>query len=143
MAYDIFNILATTAVTDSLNTYKLNNENLPQSIKDDMDSLVIELDSGTMSDEFITLIGDQTNRGLILGALEDANLTNEIQSVGPLLYTFQDYNVDPIKYRLNELANTVGTSITTFFSIFGTYSITVGLLLIFLVFILEEGHPLY
>ena len=28
MASDIFNILATTAVTDSLNTYKLNNENL-------------------------------------------------------------------------------------------------------------------
>ena len=136
MATDIFNILSTTVVTDSLNAYILNNENLPQSIKDDMDTLSVELSSGTMSDEFIKLIGDQTNRGLVLGALEDAKLTNEIQSVGPLLYTFQDYNVDPIKYRLNELANTVGTSITTFFSIFGTYSITVGLLLIFLVFIL-------
>ena len=136
MASDIFNILSTTVVTDSLNTYILNNDNLPQSIKDDMDALVKELDSGTINDKFITLIGDQTNRGLVLGALEDAKLTNEIQSVGPLLYTFQDYNVDPIKYRLNELANTVGTSITTFFSIFGTYSITVGLLLIFLVFIL-------
>ena len=136
MASDIFNILSTTEVTDSLNKFILDNDNLPQSIKDDMDSLVTELDSGTMSDEFIKLIGDQTNRGVVLGALEDSKLTNEIQSVGPLLYTFQDYNADPIKYRLNELANTVGTSITTFFSIFGTYSITVGLLLIFLVFIL-------
>ena len=95
----------------------MDNDNLPQSIKDDMDSLVTELDSGTMSDEFIKLIGDQTNRGVVLGALEDSKLTNEIQSVGPLLYTFQDYNADPIKYRLNELANTVGTSITTFLGI--------------------------
>jgi len=88
------------------------------------------------SDEFINKISDSINLFTIISLLEENNKSEE----GFLLLKYSNdlviYRVDDEKKWSLDLAEAVASGITTIFSIFGSFSIMVGLLLIFLVFVL-------
>lgn len=81
-----------------------------------------------------------TARGGVRGGLDrtDAVVAKLAAFLGD-----RPYEVEPLKRDLVDLANTVGSFFTTFFMIFGAFSIAAGVLLIFLIFILlaAERRP--
>ena len=95
-----------------------------------------DLENNNFNEDFITSVGDYQLQLIILGSLDKAGLQNE---AGRLLMMFGDLTtlrVDDSKNNGVKLAETVASGVTTIFSIFGSFSIMVGMLLIFLVFVL-------
>ena len=74
-----------------------------------------------------------SNRG---GALSGAKLTDEvIEALEPTL-TPLNLEADPTKEDALDFANELGNVFTSFFVIFGTFSIVAGIMLIFLIFVM-------
>ena len=72
---------------------------------------------------------------MLLGVLDEAGLQVEVSEMSSLLPSLTRLKVEDIKNDRVKLAETVATGVTTIFSIFGSFSIMVGMLLIFLVFV--------
>lgn len=92
-----------------------------------------------VTDEFRSLAADSALAAHILVALDSPENSGQPQlalSVTSLLSALQILSVDELKGDSLELAELVGNIFMTFFTIFGTFSIIVGLLLIFLVFVM-------
>ena len=89
-----------------------------------------------LADEFIKDITDYQTQLMLLGILDGAGLQNEVSEMSSLFPTLTILKVQDIKNDRVRLAETVATGVTTIFSIFGSFSIMVGMLLIFLVFVL-------
>jgi len=137
-AKKLFEVLKKPKVYGEL-TAKLN-ENQPgrsdTNSNDKLQELISELDSEVPSDEFKLLTTETSIIALIMG------LTEEIDDpkIAELLFLttsgLVQLNVDPIKNRSLALAELISSGIVLFFTIFGSFSIIVGLLLIFLVFVM-------
>jgi putative ABC transport system permease protein len=135
VASQIFMMLKTSEVINELDE-KIDNIKTADESKNDLIEIVKELNKSSMSNEFVALIGDQSTRGLILSTIkdiEDGELTSRIAFESRKL---GDFRIDDSKADAIRLANTIGNGVTTFLSIFGSFSIVVGLLLIFLVMVL-------
>ena len=135
VAKQIFIMLNTPSVIDDLNK-KIDDIKTPDEAKVNLTKMVKELNYSTMSDEFVALIGDQSIRTLVFSSIKEiengelsSRLAFESRSLG-------DFRIDDSKADAIQLANTIGNGVTTFLSIFGSFSIVVGLLLIFLVMVL-------
>ncbi|MCX8250236.1 MAG: FtsX-like permease family protein [Dehalococcoidia bacterium] len=92
-----------------------------------------------VTDEFRMLAGDSELAAHILAALDSVNSSGRpglALAVTALFSTLQILSVDELKGDSLELAELVGNIFLTFFTIFGSFSIIVGLLLIFLVFVM-------
>jgi putative ABC transport system permease protein len=94
-----------------------------------------------VTDEFRSKAADSALAAHILSALESqpANGPNRSELAAPvtsLLSGIQILAVDELKKDSLALAELVGNIFLTFFTIFGSFSIIVGLLLIFLVFVM-------
>ncbi len=94
------------------------------------------LSSNDFGDDFIKEIGDYQNQLTILGILDKSGLKEDAGKIAALSPTLTTLRVDDQKSDSVRLAETVATGVTTIFSIFGSFSIMVGMLLIFLVFVL-------
>jgi len=93
--------------------------------------------SSYSSNEYLSLIADKKIFGPILSILSnDDNFQNQASKLGLLVPTLSQLNVRESKADSLRLAETVAGSVTMLFSIFGSFSIIVGLLLIFLVMVL-------
>ncbi|MBS61300.1 MAG: hypothetical protein CL606_08380, partial [Anaerolineaceae bacterium] len=135
VAKQIFIMLNTPSVIGDLNK-KIDDIKTPDEAKVNLTKMVKELNYSTMSDEFVALIGDQSIRTLVFSSIKEiengelsSRLAFESRSLG-------DFRIDDSKADAIQLANTIGNGVTTFLSIFGSFSIVVGLLLIFLVMVL-------
>ena len=92
-----------------------------------------------VTDEFRMLAGDSELAAHIVAALDSVNSSGRpglALAVTALFSTLQILSVDELKGDSLELAELVGNIFLTFFTIFGSFSIIVGLLLIFLVFVM-------
>ena len=95
-----------------------------------------KLNNNTYDDDFITSISDYPTQLVLLGILQKSGLEQEAGKVLRMSQDLTRLRVDNVKSDGVKLAEAVSTGVTTIFSIFGSFSIMVGMLLIFLVFVL-------
>jgi putative ABC transport system permease protein len=147
VASEIAKIIANEEVFNHLNahinklktdpTFKRENP-LDDDILRDVEIILSEISQGNYSSElYLGSIADQSNLASILGIIAENDSLEEFGSaIGSLLPRLNELNVNEYKSYALRIADTVGTSITTLFTIFGSFSIIVGLLLIFLIMVL-------
>ena len=103
---------------------------------DTLSELSEKLNNDTFDDDFITTISDYPTQLVLLGILQKSSLEQEAGKVLKMSQGLTRLRVDNSKSDGVKLAEAVSTGVTTIFSIFGSFSIMVGMLLIFLVFVL-------
>ena len=98
--------------------------------------LVAELEKDAPSDEFKVAVTNTITLATVAGVIEEIGSPQLAQSLLVPMSQLVELQVVAIKNRGIELAEFVGQVIVQIFSIFGSFSIIVGLLLIFLVFVM-------
>ena len=109
---------------------------MAESAREDLVLLQTELSMPELSDELISLFSDEDVRAEFLEAVAgtgDEELTREINT---LVVSLAEFVVIDIKRSLLDTAEEVGSLVTSFFILFGLFSIIVGILLIFLIFVM-------
>ena len=109
---------------------------LTETARGDLILLQAELSKPELSDELISLFSDEDVRSEFLEAVAatgDEELTREVNT---LVVSLAEFVVIDIKRSLLETAEQVGSLVTSFFILFGLFSIIVGILLIFLIFVM-------
>ena len=134
----LFEILKTPSIKDALEEKLAEQESTARGsdTDDPLSDLVKGLDQDSPRDEFKIAATDGGTQATIFEVAEasgDPDLAKSVfASLGPLV----EIKVDPIKNRSLQFAEMVSSGIVVFFTIFGSFSIIVGLLLIFLVFVM-------
>jgi putative ABC transport system permease protein len=111
---------------------------LDEDISDDIRVIISELSKSDASSEiYLGSIADEANIASILSIMSKSGTfeTHE-EELGSLMPRLNQLNVREYKADALRIAEVVGTSVTMLFTIFGSFSIIVGLLLIFLVMVL-------
>jgi putative ABC transport system permease protein len=103
---------------------------------DTLEDLVAELYNDTPTDGFKVAITNTNTLAILGGVIEEIGDPELAQSLLVPASQLVELDVVAIKNRGLEIADAVGGFIVTLFSIFGSFSIIVGLLLIFLVFVM-------
>lgn len=98
--------------------------------------LVAELENEVATDEFKLAATDTVTLAIVGGVIEEIGDQRLAQALLVPMSQLIELNVDAIKNRGLDIAEIIGSQITLIFSIFGSFSIIVGLLLIFLVFVM-------
>ncbi|NQW19110.1 MAG: FtsX-like permease family protein [Chloroflexi bacterium] len=101
-----------------------------------LDELVAELENNSMTDEFKIAATDTATLAIVGGVIEEIGDPQLAQSLLVPMSHLVELHVVAIKNRGLDIAELIGSQITLIFSIFGSFSIIVGLLLIFLVFVM-------
>jgi len=136
VAQEVFNLLKTNDIPTILNNESISIKDTDKETSETLIELSEKLDKDIYDDDFITTITDYPTQLVLLGILQKSGLQEE---AGKLLMMSQELTrlrVDNVKSDGVRLAEAVSTGVTTIFSIFGSFSIMVGMLLIFLVFVL-------
>jgi putative ABC transport system permease protein len=125
--FEPLNLLRDKAVDDALN----------ETLASELNALIEELSANEIvSDEAIRLIGDGDLYRIVSQSLATLNGGDLVLKLDAKRRTASRIVVADIKKDSIELAQTIGGTVTTIFTIFGSFSIIVGLLLIFLVMVL-------
>lgn len=109
---------------------------LAQETRDDLDLLQAELVKPELSDDLMALFSDEDVRAEMLEAVAATNDPALAREVGSLLVSLAEFTVSDIKRTLLDTAEQAGSTATSFFILFGLFSIMVGILLIFLIFVM-------
>ena len=104
--------------------------------KEDVGQLRKELAQGELSDGLISLLADRDVSGEVLDALSDAGLKEVEGEADTLFDELAEFRVFDIKRIVLEVADEAGSIVTTFFIAMALFSILVGVLLIFLIFVM-------
>ena len=95
-----------------------------------------ELAAPGISDELLSLLADQSIRTEYLEAVTATGDDELVREVNTLAVSLAEFVVIDIKRSLLDTAEQVGNLVTSFFILFGLFSIIVGILLIFLIFVM-------
>ena len=134
-AQEIYDILGDRRAL-ALYDFAIDGENASRDLQDDIATLRSELGRGAISDEFISLVADSGFSATLVTILNRGGLVDEAERLNALNLEFFRLAVDDVKADRLELAEQTGSQFISLFSVFGSISIIVGLLLIFLVFVL-------
>ena len=135
----MFDLLNSDKILDLIEKkIEINSENrsVSETDRETFGDFLTEIRKGSISDEFINLINDSRKRFLLFSLvkeLEDSSLLDQLVFLSLDLGEFQ---VEESKKSAIEFAELIGSSTTTFLGLFGSFSIIVGILLIFLVMVL-------
>jgi putative ABC transport system permease protein len=121
---------------DVLTALEDSEQALSASRRPDMASLRLELQMEGVSDRLIGLLADDRVSGDVLDALGKAGLGQTEREADTLFAGLGEFRVLDVKKRVLDLANQVGSGVTSIFVIMGLFSIMVGVLLIFLIFVM-------
>lgn len=138
-AGDLFDALNDTEVIAAVEARILENpgNTINSDTEDDLNELIALLRAGDRSTERFRALAVKTQvAGQVIAAVEAAGLSTKVLPVTFLFFQIELLGVDEIKQDGLQLAEFIGNIFVTFFSIFGSFSIIVGLLLIFLVFVM-------
>ncbi|MCH8223580.1 MAG: FtsX-like permease family protein [Chloroflexi bacterium] len=135
VADELFELLRGDEIASAIEG-RIESADLPAGLADDLLEIAGELRKAERSDRFTILMADDLNAIGVMAALERAGREDLVFQAAPLALDLPLLRVTDIKANLVELAEFFGTIFTLFFMIFGSFSIIVGLLLIFLVFVL-------
>ncbi len=112
-------------------------ENLGEQLREDVRELRRELVREELSNELVSLLADEDISDVVLNVLEDDDELQEVERETLTLFEeLAEFRVFEVKRRFLGFADDAGSFVTTFFLVFSLFSITVGILLIFLIFIL-------
>ena len=105
-------------------------------LRADLVSLRGELQSDELSDKLISLLGDNEVNEQVMEVLEREEF-NDIEREAVSLFTNRtEFSVFDVKRRLLDDAAEAGSETTSFFLVMSLFSIMVGVLLIFLIFVM-------
>ena len=113
---------------------------------DDLREIHDSLKQGNPSNRFVELITSTETLGLILGAFSDTDDPAIFQLVPQLTFGAQqitELQVTEIKVNGLSVADAVGNLFVTFFTFFGSFTVIVGLLLVFLIFVLLASERMH
>lgn len=133
----LFNVLKSPVVIEALQA-KLNEGGVATGpfASDTLSELVVELENDAPTDEFRLAITNTITLAIIGGVIEEIGDPELAQSLLIPASQLVELEVTAIKNQGLAIAELVGGFIVALFSIFGSFSIIVGLLLIFLVFVM-------
>ena len=109
---------------------------LSEHMEKDVSQLREELQRFELSDDLISLLADDDVVGVVFDVLEENELKEVDREARTLFDDLVEFRVLEFKRRGLELADDAGSFTTTFFMVFSLFSITVGILLIFLIFVM-------
>ena len=134
-ALELKALLSQVAVMEQL---KLRSERplISEPLRDDLLLLQAELAKPELSDELIALFSNDDVRGEFLEAVAATGNAELVSEVNTLVVSLAEFLVIDVKRSLLETAELVGNVVTSFFILFGLFSIMVGILLIFLIFVM-------
>jgi putative ABC transport system permease protein len=116
---------------------EMEEENVGEHLRGEVRELQSELVRDELSNELLSLLADEDISGVVLSVLEGADELQEIEREALTLFEdLAEFRVLEFKRRFLGFADDAGSFVTTFFLVFSLFSITVGILLIFLIFIL-------
>jgi ABC-type lipoprotein release transport system permease subunit len=138
IADQLFEVLKGDTIADAIDT-RVETAEITGGLADDLTELAEELRKPERSDRFAILMADDGLAVAVMAGLEQAGFREQAAQALPLALELPVLRVSDIKSFLVEIAELVGTIFTLFFMIFGSFSIIVGLLLIFLVFVMLAG----
>ena len=119
-----------------LNALEEKEQSLSESLREDIAKLRNELQRGELTDELISLLGERDINERILEVLEQDEF-NEIEREAIDLFANRtEFFVFRVKGSFLEAADEAGSATTSFFLIMSLFSIMVGILLIFLIFVM-------
>ena len=136
VATEIFSILQTKKIPVLLFEESKSVRQTDKKTSETLGQMSENLEANKFGDDFIKDISDYQTQLTILGILDKSGLQEEAGSILVLSSTLTTLRVDDQKSDSIRLAERVASGVTTIFSIFGSFSIMVGMLLIFLVFVL-------
>ena len=109
---------------------------ISESLQDDLILLQAELAKAELSEELISLFSNEEIRDEFLDAVAATGDEALVREVNTLVVSLAEFLVIDVKRSLLETAELVGSVVTSFFILFGLFSIMVGILLIFLIFVM-------
>ena len=121
---------------DALDALERRELDLDGPLQADLAALRDELTKEQPSDGLISLLADEAVSDEVLEALGQGGLTDVQRQAVTLFADLGELQVLDIKRQILEQADEIGSQITTFFIIMGLFSIMVGVLLIFLIFVM-------
>ena len=134
----LFEVLKTPSIKDALERELAEQESTARGSDTDnpLFDLVKGLGENSPSEEFKIAATDGGTQAIIFEVAEASGEPALTASVFKSLGGLVEIRVDPIKNRSLQFAEAISSGIVVFFTIFGSFSIIVGLLLIFLVFVM-------
>ena len=134
-AMELKALLSRPAVMEQL-ALRTDRPQVSESLRADLALLHAELAKTELTDELISLISDDEVRGEFLEAVAATGDDELASEVNTLVVSLAEFLVIDVKRSLLETAELVGNVVTSFFILFGLFSIMVGILLIFLIFVM-------
>ncbi len=135
VAQDLFALLREEDTDTLLLAEATDDGVVAKEFRQDLLALAEEVSRDEMSDEFVSLVADQPIVDELVETLERKARTGLAPKVGALAGQLVRLNVDDVKADRLRYAESQGNEYISLFSVFGSVSIIVGLLLIFLVFV--------
>ena len=111
-------------------------KSLAEHLQMDISQLRKEVLGAELSDDLISLLADDDVVDVVFDVLEENELREVDREARTLFDELVEFRVIEFKRRGLELADDAGSVTTAFFMVFSLFSITVGILLIFLIFIM-------
>ena len=136
VAQEVFSLLQTNEIPSILKNEAISIIETDNETSETLIELSDKLEKDIYDDDFITNITDYPTQLVLLGILQKSGLQQEAAKILKMSQDLTRLRVNNIKSDGVRLAEAVSTGVTTIFSIFGSFSIMVGMLLIFLVFVL-------
>ena len=133
VAFDLKVLLNQEGVLKAL---KKREESLSGNIQKDVARLRNELKREKLSDELISLLADEGVSSEVLEALEQDELREVEREASTFFAELGEFRVLDVKRDFLDEADEAGSITTTFFITFSMFSIMVGILLIFLIFVM-------
>ncbi|MQG53718.1 MAG: FtsX-like permease family protein [SAR202 cluster bacterium] len=109
---------------------------LGEELASDLSLLAEGLGELSMTDDFIGALADEDVQEEALNALNNAGLTEVESQASTLFAGLAEFRVLDVKKQVLDQADQAGSGVTSIFIIMGLFSIMVGVLLIFLIFVM-------
>lgn len=103
---------------------------------DNMRQLAAELRKPELTDELSALLADPEVTQAVVEQLEESELDSAATEAYTLLSELAEFRVVEIKKDIIDASEQAGTGVTSIFILFSSFSIMVGILLIFLIFVM-------
>ena len=121
---------------DILDQLEILRPTLAEELDADLTEIIRGLNEGGLSDDFISALADEDVQEEVLNAVNQADLAAVELDASTLFAGLAEFRVLDIKKQVLDVANQAGSGVTSIFIIMGLFSIMVGVLLIFLIFVM-------
>ena len=121
---------------DILDQLEILRPTLAEELDADLTEIIRGLNEGGLSDDFIGALADEDVQEEVLNAVNQADLAAVELEASTLFAGLAEFRVLDIKKQVLDVANQAGSGVTSIFIIMGLFSIMVGVLLIFLIFVM-------